>query len=74
MEDHKICSIILPENDFSDKYTFYKNGKIERVRLEEGKKKERITKEQISTRNKDRLIRLCPENDKEKVMLVLDYP
>lgn len=74
MEDHKICSIILPENDFSDEYTFYKNGKIEWVRLEGGEKKERITKEQISTRNKDRLIRLCPENDKEKVMLVLDYP
>lgn len=74
MEDHKICSITLPENDFSDEYTFYENGKIERVRLEEGEKKQQINKEQITTRNKDRLIRLCPEDDKEKVMLVLDYP
>ncbi|MDQ1095090.1 MULTISPECIES: hypothetical protein [Chryseobacterium] len=74
MEDHEICSIIISENDFSYEYTFYEDGIIRLTCLKEDGTTEWIKKEQISTRNKDRLVRLCPEEQKEKVMLILNYP
>ncbi|KQT24040.1 hypothetical protein ASG22_08440 [Chryseobacterium sp. Leaf405] len=75
--EKEICTISITTNWLADEYTFYENNTIKRVYDKNSMSSnhtEWLEPKQISKQNKDKLIRNCPEECKEKVMLVLDYP
>ncbi len=75
--EKKICTISIASNWLGDEYTFYEDHKIKRVfdnHSLSSNQTEWLEARQISKQNKDKLIRSCPEEHKEQVMLILDYP
>ncbi|SDQ74197.1 hypothetical protein SAMN05421664_2411 [Chryseobacterium soldanellicola] len=73
----KICTISIATNWLGDEYTFYEDNKIERT-YDNNSLSSNVTEwleaNQINKQTKDKLIRGCPEECKEKVMQILDYP
>ncbi|UCA61929.1 hypothetical protein KB553_10515 [Chryseobacterium rhizoplanae] len=73
----EICTISVSSNWLGDEYTFYEDHTIKRVydnNSLNSNKTEWLEPHQISKQNKDKLIRECPEEVKEQVMQILDYP
>ena len=59
------------------KYIFYENHTIKRVYDNHSlnfNKSEWLDPKEISKQNKDKLIKSCPEEFKEQIMQILDYP
>lgn len=75
--EKEICTISITSNWLADQYTFYEDNKIKRV-YDNNSLSSDVTEwldpKQISKHNKDKLVRNCPEECKEKIMLLLDYP
>jgi hypothetical protein len=75
--EKEICTISITTNWLGDEYTFFENDKIKRV-YDNNSLSSDVTEwlepVQISKQNKDKLIRNCPEEFKERIMLILDYP
>ncbi|GEN76193.1 hypothetical protein [Chryseobacterium hagamense] len=75
--EKEICTISIANNWLDDAYTFYEDHKIKRTydnNSLSSDKTEWLEPKQISKQNKDKLIKNCPEEFKETVMLILDYP
>ncbi|ASW76130.1 hypothetical protein IQ37_06005 [Chryseobacterium piperi] len=75
--EKKICKIDITNKSLSDIYTFYENQKIKRVYDSNSLRTgiiEWLEADQISHQSKDRLIKNCPEELKERIMLILNYP
>ncbi|WP_347216359.1 hypothetical protein [Chryseobacterium sp.] len=73
----EICKISISSNWLGDEYTFYEDHTIKRVydnHSLNSNKTEWLEPQQISKHNKDKLIRGCPEECKEEIMHILDYP
>ncbi|WP_326984875.1 hypothetical protein VUJ46_10205 [Chryseobacterium sp. MYb264] len=74
---NKICEISISKDWLVDTYIFYENQTIKRV-FADNSLNHKLTRwlepKQISKTIKDQLIRKCPEELKEKIMLILDYP
>ncbi|RXM50135.1 MULTISPECIES: hypothetical protein [unclassified Chryseobacterium] len=73
----EICTISISSNWLGDEYTFYEDHSIKRVydnHSLNSNKTEWLEPHQISKHNKDKLIRECPEEVKEQIMHILDYP
>ncbi|WP_374461736.1 hypothetical protein [Chryseobacterium taeanense] len=75
--EKEICKVSISTSFLGDEYTFYENDKIKRV-YDNNSLSSDVTEwlepKQISKQNKDKIIRKCPEEFKERVMLILDYP
>lgn len=75
--EKEICTISIASNWLGDAYTFYTDNTIKRV-YDTSSLSSNITEwldaKQISKHNKDKLIKNCPEEFKEQVMHILDYP
>lgn len=75
--EKEICTISISATWLTDEYTFYENHKIKRV-FDNNSLSSDVTEwleaPQISKNNKDKLIKKCPEEFKEKIMQILDYP
>lgn len=73
----EICTINITNNSLRDVYTFYQDNTIKR-NYDRASNHLDITEwleaDQISHQSKDRLIKNCPEELKEKIMYILDYP
>ncbi len=75
--ENEICKISITNNWLGDEYTFYEDHKIKRTydsNSLSSDKTEWLEPKQISKQNKDKLVKNCPEEFKETVMLILDYP
>lgn len=75
--EKEICKISIASNWLGDEYIFYDNHTIKRVfdnHSLDSNKVEWLKPSQISKQNKDKLVRSCPEEFKEQVMQILDYP
>ncbi|WP_300686354.1 hypothetical protein [Chryseobacterium sp.] len=75
--EKEICKISITSSWLGDEYTFYDNSKIKRVYDNHSLNSNRIEwlePQQISKQNKDRLVRSCPEEFKEQIMQILNYP
>jgi len=73
--EKEICTITLT-GDQAEQYTFYSDNTIKKVEpsTHPNPLTEWLTPSQINKHNKDRIIRSCPEDVKEIVMQILDYP
>ncbi|MFC3159101.1 hypothetical protein SAMN05443633_10312 [Chryseobacterium arachidis] len=74
--EKEICTISISGSP-GDAYTFFENETIKKNYDEESLSNdfsEWLEPQQISKQNKDKLIRNCPEEFKERIMLILDYP
>ncbi len=75
--EKEICTISITSNWLGDEYTFYEDDKIKR-KYDNHSLSSDVTEwlepKQISKQNKDKLIKNCPEEFKERIMLILDYP
>lgn len=75
--EKEICTISITSNWLGDAYTFYENDTIKRT-YDNNSLSSDVTEwlepKQISKQNKDKLIKNCPEEFKERIMLILDYP
>lgn len=75
--EKEICTISIASNSLGDEYTFYEDEKIKR-NYDNNSLSSDVTEwlepKQISKQNKDKLIKNCPEELKERIMLILDYP
>ncbi|GAA5086549.1 hypothetical protein GCM10023210_08540 [Chryseobacterium ginsengisoli] len=75
--EKEICTISITSNWLGDEYTFYEDEKIKR-NYDNNSLSSDVTEwlepKQISKQNKDKLIKNCPEELKERIMLILDYP
>ncbi|WBV61598.1 hypothetical protein PFY12_05605 [Chryseobacterium camelliae] len=73
--ENEICTITLT-GDQSEQYTFYSDNTIKKIDNTDNLKPliEWLSPKQINKHNKDRIIRSCPEDVKEIVMQILDYP
>ncbi|MCS3871122.1 hypothetical protein J3D55_004038 [Chryseobacterium ginsenosidimutans] len=75
--EKEICTISITTNWLGDEYTFYEDETIKRAydnsSLNSGVT-EWLEPTQISKQNKDKLVKNCPEEFKERIMLILDYP
>ncbi|MCS3531399.1 hypothetical protein [Chryseobacterium sp. JUb7] len=75
--EKEICKISIANNWRNDEYTFYENNKVKRF-FDNNSLSSDVTEwldpSTISKQNKDRLIKKCPEEFKEKIMQILDYP
>ncbi|MGE8526390.1 hypothetical protein [Chryseobacterium rhizosphaerae] len=73
----EICRISITNNWLGDEYIFYENGTIKRI-YDNHSMSSNVTEwlepGQISKLNKDKLVKSCPEELKEQVMHILDYP
>ena len=73
----EICTISITSNWLGDDYTFYEDEKIKRT-YDNNSLSSDVTEwlepKQISKQNKDKLIKNCPEEHKERIMIILDYP
>ncbi|MBT2622971.1 hypothetical protein [Chryseobacterium sp. ISL-6] len=75
--EKEICTISIANNSLGDNYTFYENQTIKRIYDSNNKHldiTEWLTNDQISSQSKDKLVKNCPEELKEKIMLILNYP
>ncbi|WET00174.1 MULTISPECIES: hypothetical protein [Chryseobacterium] len=75
--EKEICKISIASSWLGDEYIFYENHKIKRVfdnHSLNSNKVEWLEPGQISKQNKDKLVRSCPEEFKERIMQILDYP
>jgi uncharacterized Fe-S cluster protein YjdI len=75
--ENEICKISISTNWLGDEYIFYEDDKIKRVydsNSLSSDKTEWVEPKQISKQNKDKIIKNCPEELKERVMMILDYP
>lgn len=75
--EKEICTISIASTWLGDEYTFYEDHKIKRVydnHSLSSNRTEWLEAHQISKHNKDKLIKNCPEEFKEQVMQILDYP
>ncbi|RXM37925.1 hypothetical protein BOQ62_19705 [Chryseobacterium sp. CH21] len=75
--EKEICTISVANNWLGDEYIFYDNNTIKRVydtHSLNSDKTEWIAPQSINKHTKDKLIRACPEECKEQVMQILDYP
>ncbi|CAD0220919.1 hypothetical protein KYG33_10035 [Chryseobacterium sp. D764] len=75
--EKEICKISIASNWLGNEYIFYENSTIKRVydhHSLNSNKTEWITSKEISKQSKDKLIRSCPEEFKEQIMQILDYP
>lgn len=75
--EKEICTISIATTWLGDKYTFYNDNTIKRVYDNNSLSSdvsEWLEASQISKQNKDKLIKNCPEEFKERVMQILDYP
>lgn len=75
--EKEICTISITNNWLGDEYTFYEDDKIKR-KYDNNSLSSDVTEwlesNQISKQNKDKIIKNCPEEFKERIMLILDYP
>lgn len=73
--ENEICTITLT-GDQPEQYTFYSDNSIKKIDNTDHQKPliEWLNPKQINKHNKDRIIRSCPEDVKEIVMQILDYP
>jgi hypothetical protein len=75
--EKEICTISITSNWLADEYTFYEDEKIKRT-YDNNSLSSDVTEwlepKQISKQNKDKLIKNCPEEHKERIMIILDYP
>lgn len=75
--EKEICTISITTNWLGDQYTFYEDNTIKRM-FDNNSLNSDVTEwlepTQISKQNKDKLIKNCPEEFKERIMLILDYP
>ncbi|MCA6069069.1 hypothetical protein JI747_018030 [Chryseobacterium sp. RG1] len=73
--EKEICTITLT-GDQAEQYTFYNDNTIKKVENHNDHNPliEWLSPNQINKHNKDRIIRNCPEDVKEIVMQILDYP
>lgn len=73
--ENEICTITLT-GDQPEQYTFYSDNTIKKIDNTDNLKPliEWLSPKQINKHNKDRIIRSCPEDVKEIVMQILDYP
>ncbi len=75
--ENEICTVSIANNWLGDAYTFYEDHKIKRTydnNSLSSDKTEWLEPKQISKQNKDKLVKNCPEEFKETIMLILDYP
>lgn len=75
--EKEICTISIANNWLGDAYIFYEDHKIKRTYDNNSLSSDRtewLEPKQISKQNKDKLVKNCPEEFKETVMLILDYP
>lgn len=75
--EKEICKISIANNWRGNEYIFYEDNTIKRVydhHSLNSNKTEWITPKEISKQSKDKLIRSCPEEFKEQIMQILDYP
>jgi len=75
--EKEICTIKIASTWLGDEYTFYEDQKIKRVydnHSLSANRTEWLQPNEISKQNKDKLIKNCPEEFKEQVMHILDYP
>ncbi|MBV8328616.1 hypothetical protein [Chryseobacterium sp.] len=75
--EKEICTISIASNWLTDEYIFYENDTIKRIydnHSMSSNVSEWVTPEQISEQNKDKLIKNCPEDLKERIMHILNYP
>ncbi len=75
--EKEICKISISSGFLGDEYTFYENNKIKRV-YDNNSLSSDVTEwlepRQISKLKKDKIIKKCPEELKETIMIILDYP
>lgn len=75
--EKEICTISITNNWLTDEYTFYEDDTIKR-KFDNNSLSSDVTEwlepRQINKQNKDKLVKNCPEEFKEKVMHILDYP
>lgn len=75
--EKEICTISIASNWLGDEYTFYEDKKIKRIYDNHSlsvNRTEWLQPNEISKQNKDKLIKNCPEEFKEQIMHILDYP
>lgn len=75
--ENEICKISISTNWLGDEYIFYEDDKIKRVydsNSLSSNNTEWVEPKQISKHNKDKIIKNCPEEFKERIMMILDYP
>ncbi|MDR6463047.1 hypothetical protein [Chryseobacterium sediminis] len=75
--EKEICKISIANNWLGDEYIFYENNTIKRVydhHSLSSNKTEWVTQKEISKQSKDKLVKSCPEEFKEQIMQILDYP
>lgn len=75
--EKEICTISITNNSLGDNYTFYENQTIKRIydtTTQHSDVTEWLTNDQISNQSKDKLVKNCPEELKEKIMTILNYP
>ncbi|MDR4952362.1 hypothetical protein REB14_09280 [Chryseobacterium sp. ES2] len=75
--EKEICTISIATNWLGDEYIFYENHTIKRVydsHSLNSNKSEWLDPKEISKQNKDKLVKACPEEFKEQIMQILDYP
>ncbi|WP_426479727.1 hypothetical protein ACP3T3_09995 [Chryseobacterium sp. CBSDS_008] len=75
--EKEICTISIATSWLGDDYIFYENHTIKRVydnHSLNSNKSEWLDPKDISKQNKDKLIKSCPEEFKERIMQILDYP
>ncbi len=73
----EICKISVSSNWLGDEYIFYEDHTIQRIydnHSLNSNKTEWLEPQQISKQNKDKLVRGCPEELKEEIMQILNYP
>ncbi|EJL74873.1 hypothetical protein [Chryseobacterium populi] len=75
--EKEICTISITGNWLADQYTFFENNTIKRLSDHNSLTTnviEWLKPQQISKQNKDKLVKNCPEEFKERIMQILDYP
>jgi hypothetical protein len=75
--EKEICTISITSSWLGDEYTFYEDNKIKRIFDNNSLSSnviEWLEAYQINKQTKDKLVKNCPEECKEKVMQILDYP
>lgn len=76
--EKEICTISIASTWLGDAYTFYEDERrIKRVydnHSLNANRTEWLEPHQISKQIKDKLVKSCPEEFKEQVMHILDYP
>ncbi|MFP3835105.1 hypothetical protein [Chryseobacterium sp. SIMBA_028] len=75
--EKEICKISVSSSWLGDEYIFYEDHTIKRVydnHSLNSNKTEWLKPKEISKKIKDKIVKGCPEECKEQVMQILDYP